>query len=124
MFKYQAFISLSATTRSEGLEKLTNPYPLVLPVGLSLTTLAMLKEGNLENAFDKTSSFTSFPRLPQNSRKSFSGHSARVGSSQVCPAAFRGTAFFFTSAFCSISLLASAAFTFLIASGVIVCATL
>jgi len=31
-------ISLSAAARSEGLAKLTNPYPFVLPVLLSLTT--------------------------------------------------------------------------------------
>ena len=31
-------------------------------------TLAMLKDGNLENAFERTSSFTSLPRSPQNKR--------------------------------------------------------
>lgn len=33
-------------------------------------TLAMLKDGYFENAFVRTSSFTSFPRSPQNKRKS------------------------------------------------------
>jgi hypothetical protein len=33
-------------------------------------TLAILKDGNFENAFARTSSFTSFPRSPQNKRKS------------------------------------------------------
>lgn len=52
-----------------------------------------------------------------------SGHSANVGSSQDCPAALRGIALFFVSALCSISLLASAAFTLSKASGVMVCAS-
>jgi hypothetical protein len=55
---------------------------------------------------------------------SLSGHSARVGSSHVWPAALRGTAFFLASALCSTSLLASAAFTLSNASGVIACASL
>lgn len=53
-----------------------------------------------------------------------SGHSANVGSSQLCPAAFRGIALFFVSALCSTSLLAKAAFTLSSASGVIVWASL
>lgn len=53
-----------------------------------------------------------------------SGHSERVGSSHVCPAAFRGTALFFVSAFCSPSPLAKAALTLSRASGVMVCASL
>ena len=53
-----------------------------------------------------------------------SGQSESVGSSHVCPAALRGMAFFFASVLCSLSPLASAAFTFSSASGVIVCASL
>jgi hypothetical protein len=33
-------------------------------------TLAILKDGYFENVFARTSSFTSFPRSPQNKRKS------------------------------------------------------
>ncbi|KAL4322117.1 hypothetical protein AHAS_Ahas14G0178400 [Arachis hypogaea] len=83
----------------------------------------MLNEGNLVKAFDKTSSFTSFPRSPQNKRWSFSGHSASEGSSHVCPAARRGTAFHFASVLWSTSLLAMAAFTLSRASGVMVWAS-
>jgi hypothetical protein len=36
-------------------------------------TLAILKDGYFENAFARTSSFTSFPRSPQNKRKSSVG---------------------------------------------------
>jgi len=34
----------------------------------NLLTRAMLKEGNREKAFERTSSFTSLPRSPQKSR--------------------------------------------------------
>ena len=53
-----------------------------------------------------------------------SGHSARIGSSHVWPAALRGIAFLLVSALCSTSLFARAAFTLSSASGVIVCASL
>lgn len=33
-----------------------------------LLTRAMLNDGNLENAFERTSSLTSLPRSPQNNR--------------------------------------------------------
>lgn len=121
---YFPFISLKAKARSEGFAKLTKPKPLVFPVRLSRTTRAILKEAKRVKAFVNTSSFTSLPRSPQNRRWSFSGHSESVGSSQVCPAAFRGIALFFVSAFCSPSPLARAAFTLSRASGVMVCASL
>ena len=59
---------------------LTSEIPLVLFDFLSLTTFALLKVGYFANAFVNTSSFVSFPRSPTKTRKSFSGHSSRFGS--------------------------------------------
>ena len=64
------FISLIACTKSLGSLKLTKPYPFVLLVLLSRTTLDFTKEGYLLKARAKTSSVTSLPKSPQNIRKS------------------------------------------------------
>jgi hypothetical protein len=82
-----------------------------------------------QNQYQRNKHFIRMFTLLKSSKKQdwvniLSGHSARVGSSHVKPAALRGTAFFLVSALCSISLLARAAFTPSSASGVIVCASL
>lgn len=54
---YCPFIYFSAFRKSLGCANETKPYPLVLPVLLSLTTLAILKdEYRVRKAFAKTSS--------------------------------------------------------------------
>ena len=68
--RHLPFISLMARAKSFGSRKLTKPYPLVLLVFLSRTTLAFVNVGNLENTRVNVSSVTSLPRSPQNIRKS------------------------------------------------------
>uniref|UniRef100_A0A224XNJ3 Secreted protein n=1 Tax=Panstrongylus lignarius TaxID=156445 RepID=A0A224XNJ3_9HEMI len=85
--------------KSCGSLKLTKPNPLVLLVLLSRTTLAFKNEAYFEKALVRTSSVTSLPRSPQNSRKSSSSHSANVGSSQICPPAVLINFLFFFSFF-------------------------
>jgi len=58
-------------------------------------TLAFKNEVYFLKPLDKTSSVTSFPKSPQNNRKSFSGHSSKVGSSHISPPAFLKVLFFF-----------------------------
>ena len=82
---YLPFISLMALVKSPGSLKLMKPKPLVLLVFLSRITLAFWKEGYRPNVRAKTSSVTSLPRSPQNTRKSFWSQSFRVSSSQICP---------------------------------------
>ena len=95
---YFPCISLAAWKYSSPSTKLTNPYPLLLVVRLSRTTLAFCTEGNLAKAFSKDSSVTSPARFPTNSRKCEGSHSSKVGSCHFSPPPVRMTVFCLPSA--------------------------
>ncbi len=80
---YFPFNSFIARVKSEGSLKLTKPKPLVLLLFLSRMTFARTKDGYLLKVRTRTSSVTSLPRSPANSRKSFESHSFSVSSSQT-----------------------------------------
>lgn len=80
-------ISFMARMKSCGSLKLTNPNPFDLPVRLSRITLALRNDGNLLNVRVRSSSLTSFPKSPQNIRKSSPSQSANEESSQTWPPA-------------------------------------
>ncbi|CAK9059200.1 THO complex subunit 2 [Durusdinium trenchii] len=78
-----------ARTPSMGSLKLAKPYPLDSEVLRLRTTLAMLKDVYFRNTEESMSSLTDGASCPTQSRKSFSGQSLSVLSSQTLPAAVR-----------------------------------
>lgn len=82
-------ISFMARIKSAGSLKLMNPNPLLLPVRLSLITLARTNDGYLLKVRVNNSSLTSLPKSPQNIRKSSSPQSDSEWSSHTCPPAVR-----------------------------------
>jgi hypothetical protein len=88
---YLPCISLAARKNSSPSLKLTNPYPLLFVVRLSLITLAFCTEAYFAKALSRDSSVTSPAKLPTKSRKCAGSHSSREGSCHVSPPPERTT---------------------------------